>query len=91
MNKARRHELKMLHFRRRLINYRIKPNQPIVRYHQEGGSFGLSVSPKNNFHAFRTTGKPCSCSACQQPENNYHRAKEKASFLKELNKYDSQT
>lgn len=83
MNKARRHELKMLKYKRRLRNYRIKEHEPLLKYHQDGGS-DISVSPKQNLFAFRSTGKPCSCAACQQPDDAYNRAKEKRKFLKEL-------
>ena len=63
MNKGRRNELRELHYRRRLKNYRIQDDT------------------KGNFHAFKTTGKPCSGICCQQPENNYNRAKMKQSAL----------
>ncbi len=69
MNKLRRHELKMLHYKRRLRNYRIKVRTDISQ----------------NLYAFRSHGKPCSCYACQQYEQNYNRAKVKSEYLKEIN------
>jgi hypothetical protein len=63
-NKGRRHELKMLHYKRRLKNYRISKEQ--------------ADNPKNNFFAFRSHGKPCSCWCCRRPK--YNRAKEKNKF-----------
>lgn len=62
MNKARRHELKMLRYKRRLRNYRI--------------SCDTANNPANNFFAFRSHGKPCSCWCCSPIDRKYNRAKE---------------
>ena len=66
MNKARRHELKMLKYKRRLMIYKITPGK------------------EGNFYAFRSHGSPCSCMACQQPDDAYNRAKEKELFYSTL-------
>ena len=66
MNKARRHELKMLHYKRRLRNYRISKKE--------------ANDPKNKFYSFRSSGKPCSCLCCSPMEFKYNRAKEKVSL-----------
>lgn len=63
MNKARRHELKMLKFKKRLKKY---------------GLLGSS----GNLHAFRSHGKPCSCSICR--DEKYNRASAKDRELSEL-------
>jgi len=64
MNKLRRHELKMLHYYRRLRNYMVTKEQ--------------TENPNNNFFAFRSTGKPCNCWRCQNEK--YNRAKVKNDF-----------
>lgn len=79
----------MLKYKKRLRNYRIKQAEPLFTYHQDGGS-DISVSPKRNLFAFRSHGKPCSCSACQQPENNYHRAKIKRELQRELEEHNKE-
>jgi hypothetical protein len=81
MNKARRHELKMLKYKKRLKNYRIMETEPVYQYHQSGGG-QVAVTPKRNLFAFLSHGKPCSCYACQQPESNYNRAKVKDAYIK---------
>lgn len=63
MNKGRRHELKMLKYKRRLKNYRISSKD--------------AADPNNHFFAFRSHGKPCSRWCCKRPR--YNRAKEKQS------------
>lgn len=63
MNKARRHELKMLKFKKRLKLY------------------GL-VGSTGNLYAFRSHGKPCSCSICRNEK--YSRAAVKGKELSEL-------
>lgn len=65
MNKARRNELKQLKYKRRLkiigqCNAETLANPKGERY---------------NFTGFKTSGKPCSCYACQQIEDSYNRAK----------------
>jgi biotin synthase-like enzyme len=67
MNKARRHELKMLHYKRRKRN-----------------KFRGQDVPDIYLFALRSHGCPCSCYACQQPEDSYNRAKEKQALRKEL-------
>lgn len=66
MNKHRRHEIKMLKYKKRLKN------------------FGIKDDTKGNYYAFRSHGAPCSCSACQQKEDSYDRAKEKEKTLEEI-------
>jgi len=51
MNKAERHRRKMLKFRSRLTLY--------------GFTLEDSKKPNYNLHAFRSHGKPCSCSMCK--------------------------
>jgi hypothetical protein len=51
MNKGRRHEIKMLKYKKRLAQLKIKENP-------------LSPVPAN-YHAFRSHGKPCSCFFCR--------------------------
>ncbi len=63
MNKKRRNELNQLKFKKRLKNY--------------GFTEEDVKNPTNNLWAFKTTGKPCSCYACQQKEDEYNRAKQK--------------
>lgn len=59
MNKARRHELKMLHFKRRIKN------------------LGLN---DDKLFAYRSHGKPCSCSFCR--DEKFNRAKLKQNDLR---------
>jgi hypothetical protein len=75
MDKARRHELKMLHFKRRLKIYFAKSGS-INEYLK-----GNVINVNNN--ALRTTGKPCSCECCSPYK--YNRAKEKRKFAYLLN------
>jgi hypothetical protein len=49
MNKARRHELKMLKFKKRLKKYNLLDTNPTMPI---------------RINCFRTTGKPCSCWLC---------------------------
>lgn len=37
-------------------------------------NYGIKDDSAGNFHAFKTTGKPCSCYACSQPESRYNRS-----------------
>lgn len=74
MNKGRRMELKMLHFKRRLKIYRAKSNS--IKEYLRGNSTYC------DYNALRTSGKPCSCSCCSPYK--YDRAKEKNRFLSEL-------
>jgi hypothetical protein len=67
MNKARRHELKMLHYKRRLRIYGAKSRS--IKQYLNGNSINV------NCNALRTTGKPCSCAGCSPYK--YDRAKEK--------------
>ena len=79
MNKARRHELKMLKYKKRMRKFR----RPFLR---EDGQW--------NTFAYRSHSCPCSCIACQQPEDGYNRAKEKSKLLHlidfELNYYSGE-
>lgn len=61
MNKLRRNELKRLHFVRRLKNLRISKEE--------------LLNPNNNFHSFKSHGKPCSCWCCSPLDSKYNRAK----------------
>jgi hypothetical protein len=63
MNKARRHELKMLKYKKRMKKFK----KPFLREDGEWDTF-----------AYRSHSCPCSCMACQQPEYGYNRAKEKS-------------
>jgi hypothetical protein len=69
MNKARRHEVKMLKYKKRMRVYK-KPF--------------LLPDGQTKMFAFRSHSCPCSCSACQQPEQAYNRAKEKERSLAEI-------
>ena len=55
MNKARRHELKMLKYKKRLKKY---------------GLIEKVDKDNTNFTAFRSHGKPCSCWMCSGPKFN---------------------
>lgn len=46
-------------------------------YRKRLRNYGIKDDTKGNFHAFKTTGQPCSGTCCQQPEDNYNRAKVK--------------
>jgi len=48
MNKARRHEIKMLKYKKRIS--RVYP--------------GLRTDPEANLYAYRSHGSPCSCYIC---------------------------
>ena len=61
MNKARRHELKMLKYKKRLKKYRLDETK---------------LGPNANLYAFRSHGKPCSCIFCHKGYG-YNRAKVK--------------
>ena len=52
-------------------------------------NYRISDDTKGNFHAFKTTGKPCSGICCQQPENNYHRSKHKINEKELMQEWDS--
>jgi hypothetical protein len=62
MNKAQRHAEKMKWFFRRLKNIRA-----LGRY--------LEQRPEDNFHALRTSGKPCSCALCDPHKGDPGREK----------------
>jgi hypothetical protein len=64
MNKARRHELKMLKYKRRLKIYGFKTETM------------LNPDSQTNLYAFRSHGKPCSCMFCHKGYG-YNRAKVK--------------
>lgn len=55
MDKARRHELKMLKYKKRLNKY---------------GLTEEAEKENNNLTAFRSHGKPCSCWMCSGPKFN---------------------
>lgn len=63
MNKARRHELKMLKYKKRLKQ------------------LGLKEGDRCNFNAYRSHGKPCSCSVCKSPKYNRALVKREAVVL----------
>ncbi len=65
MNKALRHQLKMLKYKRRLKLYGLKEGE-------------------GKFYAYRSHGKPCSCSFCSLPESKYNRAKTKTILKHQL-------
>lgn len=68
MNKARRHELKMLHYKRRLKKHCLKGKE-------------------GKFYAFRSHGKPCSCSFCADKK---YRSKDRQRIKREaLTMYDN--
>lgn len=71
MNKARRHELKMLKYKKR-INILAAKSKSIKAY-LNGDSINV------NCYALRTTGKPCSCEMCSPYK--YNRAKEKRAAI----------
>lgn len=52
IDKARRQELKMLKYKKRLRVYGLKTDVP------------LNPNAKANLYAFRSHGKPCSCDTC---------------------------
>lgn len=58
MNKARRHELKMLKYKKRIELYGFKKE--------------LMLNPTNkaNLYAFRSHGAPCSCSMCSHTKHS---------------------
>lgn len=45
-----------------------------LHYQKRLKNYRIKDDSKGNFHAFKTTGKPCSCFVCQQPEHNYNRS-----------------
>jgi hypothetical protein len=61
MNKALRHQVKMLKFKKRIKKYGISDIQ--------------LADSNNNFYAFRSHGAPCSCWCCKGQK--YNRAKSK--------------
>lgn len=69
MNKARRHELKMLKYKKRMSKYK----RPFLR-----------VDGQWNTFAYRSHGSPCSCFVCQQPETAYNRAVETKIYKREI-------
>jgi hypothetical protein len=70
MNKLRRHELKMLKFKRRMKIYGFKKE------------LWLNPTSQSNLFAFRSHGSPCSCYMCSRPDLKYNRAKEKSNYRK---------
>ena len=55
-----------------------------LHYQRRLRNYGIKDDAKGNFHAFKTTGKPCSGTCCQQPEHEYHRAKVNQSLQLEI-------
>lgn len=74
MNKARRHELKMLKYKRRLRVIGHLSSTTLA------SPVGLEKGVHYNFTGFRSHGKPCSCSVCSPYK--YERAKEKRAAVK---------
>jgi hypothetical protein len=46
------------------------------------------IPPNQSAHFLKTTGKPCSCWACQPPDENYNRAKEKRTNFELLQDFE---
>jgi hypothetical protein len=69
MNKGRRHELKMLHYKRKIKRLAAK-SRSIKEYLKGNNTYCKLTS-------YRSHGKPCSCWCCSPPERKYNRAKER--------------
>lgn len=79
MNKARRHELKMLKYKKRLEIIGLL-SEKTLKNPKGVGNHDIPY----NLTGYRNSGKPCSCYACQQPEDPYNRAQNKQRTYKEL-------
>lgn len=83
MNKARRHELKMLKYKKRIQRFASNLN---IYVNREGKYIRnpktIDVLNDNGQHCYRTTSSPCSCEMCSP--NKYNRAKEKKLFYSKL-------
>lgn len=84
MNKARRHELKMLHYKKRIQRFVTRCN---LWVNQQGEYVwhpkSIDLIKANAQHSYRSHSTPCSCYLCSH--SKYNRAKEKSKFRKELN------
>lgn len=69
MNKARRHELKMLKYKKRLKNIKQLTCKKLTN--PKGVENGIIY----NLTSYKTSGKPCSCAVCSPYK--YNRAKQK--------------
>jgi hypothetical protein len=87
MNKGRRHELKMLKYRKRLHRW----VSGITRYHTRTGEIIYhptveDIIADNGQNCYRTTSSPCSCWCCSG-EKKYNRAKEKRDTQRDIQNY----
>lgn len=56
-----------------------------LKYRRRLRNYRLKDNGEGSYYCYKTTGNPCSCAICQQPEQNYQRAKQKQQLHKIIN------